>query len=56
LKKLDSPIPLHLAKKLRIAEWSTDLRYESGRGDHEQSREFLKTVEEVLRWVDGNLT
>jgi HEPN domain-containing protein len=56
LKRLGCPIPLRLAKKLRRANWSTDLRYESGRGDYEQSREFLGTVEEVLKWVDGNLT
>lgn len=56
LKSSGSPIPLPLMKRLRRSRWSTDLRYLSGLWDYDDSRYFLQTVDEVLRWVDGGLS
>jgi len=44
-------LPVELAKRIRRAEWSTDLRYETGRKDTGETRAFLKTAAMILRWT-----
>ena len=47
--------PPLLLKRLRRSIWSTDIRYDSGKFDHGETRAFLNTAAEVLRWVEGEI-
>ena len=55
LKTLNRPIPLELVRRFRRSAWSTDLRYESGRGDSGETRGFLRTATQAYDWVKGQL-
>lgn len=48
-------LPLQLSKRIRRFEWSTSLRYESGRRDLGETRGFLKTAKAVYDWVEEQL-
>lgn len=56
LKDLGKPIPPKLASQLRRGNWSTDLRYESGRIPTSETRGFLKTAQATYNWVKGELS
>ena len=47
-----SPISAALRK---IASWSTDLRYEVGRGDADTADEFLAAATAILAWARRSL-
>ena len=47
--------PPLLLKRLRRSIWSTDIRYDSGKFDHGETRAILNTAAEVLRWVEGEI-
>lgn len=53
LKRLNRTIPLEINRRLRRSNWSTALRYESGRGDTGETVAFLKTARAIIDWVDG---
>jgi hypothetical protein len=36
---------------MRRFDWTTDLRYETGRRDRGETRWFLRTCVEILNWV-----
>jgi HEPN domain-containing protein len=55
LKDLGQPLPVVLAKKFRRYEWTTDLRYETGRTASGETRGFLKVAKETCDWVKGKL-
>ena len=48
-------LPPQLGKRIRRFEWSTSLRYESGRRDLGEIRGFLKTAKTVFDWVEEQL-
>ncbi len=50
-------LPLDLARRLRrfARDWSTDLRYETGRRDTGETNAALKTAKAVYDWVEGQL-
>ena len=48
-------LPLQLGKRIRRFDWSTSLRYESGRRDLGETRGFLKTAKAVYDWVEEQL-
>ena len=48
-------LPAVLLRRLRRFEWSTDLRYESGRRPAGETAGLLKTAAAVLDWVDPQL-
>ncbi len=58
LSDLNVVRPLFLTKKhMRwLREWSTDLRYESGRRDTGETRAFLRTAKAIYDWVGGQLS
>ena len=56
LRDLGRPMPSNLVDKVRRSGWSTSLRYESGRFDTGETRGFLKTVNIIYEWVEGQLT
>jgi HEPN domain-containing protein len=56
LRKLGVTLPLDLIKRMRRFDWTTDLRYETGRRHTGETRAFLKTVNAIYKWVEGQLT
>lgn len=49
-------LPAEVARHLRrVANWSTDLRYEAGRRAARETRVFLEATAQVLQWVEGRL-
>jgi HEPN domain-containing protein len=54
-EKLGIELPLALAKRMRRFEWSTDLRYETGRRDTGETTAFLTTAKAILDWVEAQL-
>ncbi|MBL8864173.1 MAG: hypothetical protein JNK93_01285 [Planctomycetia bacterium] len=56
LRDLGVALPLALAKRMRRFDWTTDLRYETGRRDTGETIAFLKTTKLIFDWVEGQLT
>jgi HEPN domain-containing protein len=56
LKNLGCPIPTDLVKRFRRFEWSTNLRYESGRRPSGEVRGYLKVAAATIRWAKGEMT
>jgi hypothetical protein len=44
-----------LAKRMRKFDWTTDLRYETGRRDTGETRALLHTARAIYNWVEGQL-
>ena len=55
LRDLGIPLPLDLARRMRRFDWTTDLRYETGRRDTGESIAFLKTAKAIHDRVGGQL-
>lgn len=58
LRRLGAPpLPLELARRLRPGrfDWTTDLRYETGRRDTGETTAFLRTAKSIHDWVEGQL-
>ena len=56
LKDLGNPIPLPFVKRFRRFQWSTSLRYQTGRTNSSQTGGFLKLAKEIHNWVEGQLS
>jgi hypothetical protein len=55
LRNLGAPLPLNLAERMRRFDWTTDLRYETGRRDTGETTAFLNTAKAIYDWVEGQL-
>lgn len=55
LRRLGVALPLDLAKRMRRFDWSTDLRYETGRRDTGETIAFLNTAKAIYNWVENQL-
>jgi hypothetical protein len=44
-----------LAKRMRRFDWTTDLRYETGRKDTGETNGLLRTAREIYHWVEGQM-
>jgi len=55
LRNLGVALPLYLAKRMRRFDWTTDLRYETGRRDTGETSAFLATAKAIYDWVEGQL-
>jgi len=55
LRNLGVALPLDLAKRMRRFQWTTDLRYETGRRDTGETTAFLTTAKAIYDWVEGQL-
>lgn len=55
LRNLGVALPLVLAKRMRRFDWTTDLRYETGRRDTGETVAFLNTAKAIYEWVEGEL-
>jgi HEPN domain-containing protein len=49
-------LPLEHSKRMRRFDWTTGLRYETGRLDTGETRAVLKTANLVYNWVEGQIT
>jgi len=45
-----------LAKRMRRFDWTTDLRYETGRKDTGETKGLLRTAREIYEWVQGQIS
>ena len=55
LRDLGVTLPLELAKRLRRFDWTTDLRYETGRRDTGETVAFLRTTKAIYDWAEGQI-
>jgi HEPN domain-containing protein len=55
LRDLDIYLPLDIVKRMRRFDWTTDLRYETGRRDTGETIALLKTAKAIYNWVEGQL-
>jgi HEPN domain-containing protein len=55
LRALGIALPLEIAKRMRRFDWTTDLRYETGRRDTGETIAFLKTAKAIYDWVEGQV-
>jgi hypothetical protein len=55
LRALGISLTPELAKRLRRFDWTTDLRYETGRRNRGETQGFLRTCVEIRDWVKGQL-
>ncbi len=55
LRDLGVSLPLEIAKRMRRFDWTTDLRYETGRRDTGETIAFLITAKAIYDWVEGQL-
>ena len=55
LRDRGSLLPLDIAKRMRRFDWTTDLRYETGRRDTGETIAFLRTAKVIYDWVEGQL-
>lgn len=51
LRELGVTLPPQLARRMRQFDWTTNLRYETGRADTGETRALLKTAELIYTWV-----
>jgi HEPN domain len=56
LRNLGVALPLDLARRIRRFEWTTDLRYETGRRDSGETVAFLKMAKAIYDWVENQLS
>ena len=48
-------LPPEIAKRMRRFDWTTDLRYETGRRNTGETVALLKTAKAIYNWVEGQL-
>ncbi len=53
LRNLGVQLPLELARRMRRFDWTTDLRYETGRRDTGETTAFLTTMKAIYDRVKG---
>ena len=56
LKTLGCEMPIALIKRFRRFEWSTSLRYESGRRPASEVRGYLTAARTTIAWAHGEMT
>jgi len=55
LRNLGVALPLVLVERMRRFDWTTDLRYETGRRDTGETIALLTTAKAIYDWVEGQL-
>jgi HEPN domain-containing protein len=55
LKGLGISLTPELAKRMRKFDWTTDLRYETGRRDTGATRALLHTARSIYDWVEEQI-
>ncbi len=55
LRDLGVTLTPELARRMRRFEWTTQLRYETGRLDSGETRALLKTARQIYDWVERRM-
>ena len=55
LRDLGLALPTVIGGRMKRFRWTTDLRYETGRGDVGETAAFLKTAKLIFDWVEEQL-
>lgn len=55
LRERDVFLTVELAKRMRRFDWTTSLRYETGRKDTGETNGLLRTARVVYQWVEGQI-
>jgi HEPN domain-containing protein len=55
LRTLGIALPVEIAKRMRRFDWTTDLRYETGRRRTGETLALLKTTRAVYNWAEGQI-
>lgn len=55
LRGMNISLPLELTRRMRRFDWTTDLRYETGRRDTGETTAFLRTAQAIYDWVEDQL-
>jgi HEPN domain-containing protein len=55
LKNLGTLLPLEIVRGFRRFQWTTSLRYESGRRPRSEVRGYLKVAAAAINWVKGKM-
>jgi HEPN domain-containing protein len=55
LRELGVSLTPELSKRMRRFEWTTGLRYETGRLDTSETRAVLRTAKMICDWVEGQV-
>lgn len=56
LKERGVSLTVELAKRMRRFDWTTNLRYETGRKDTGETHGFLRTASAIYEWVEGQIS
>ncbi|MGH7136293.1 MAG: hypothetical protein ACREHD_11175 [Pirellulales bacterium] len=56
LRVLGVALTPELAKRIRRFDWTTDLRYETGRKDTGETNALLKTARAIYEWVEPQIS
>jgi hypothetical protein len=56
LRDLGVVLTPELARRMRRFDWTTDLRYETGRKDTGETNALLNTAGAVYEWVESQIT
>jgi hypothetical protein len=49
-------LTIELARRMRRFDWTTDLRYETGRKDTGETNGLLRTARAIYRWVERQIS
>jgi HEPN domain-containing protein len=55
LRRLGVVLPREIARRMRRFDWTTDLRYETGRRDTGETTGLLRTATAIYNWVAGEM-
>lgn len=56
LRELGVELTVDLARRMRRFDWTTELRYETGRKDTGETNGMLRTARAIFNWVEGQVT
>lgn len=56
LRTLHGPEPPALRQWISRYQWTTDLRYETGRRNTAETRNLLRTADAIFKWVENQLS
>lgn len=56
LRRRGIKLPIELAKRMRRFDWTTALRYETGRKDTGETNALLRTARSIYEWVEGQMS
>lgn len=55
LRERGVSLTVELAKRMRRFDWTTDLRYETGRRDTGETFGLLRTARAIYEWAEGQI-